>query len=249
MLWLIALGSVAVVSLISLVGIIALRWHESELKPFLLILVSFSAGALLGDVFIHLLPETIEETGGFSVSISLAVLSGILFFFVLEKFIQWHHCHVPQEHGHIRPLAFMNLVGDGLHNFIDGMIIGGSYLISLPVGFATTIAVILHEIPQEISDFGVLIHSGLTKSKALLFNFLSAATAIIGASIVLALGINSGAVTAFLTPFTIGGFIYIAGSDLIPELHKETNPLSSLVQLFSFISGIAVMLALLLLNK
>lgn len=243
MIWLFALSSVIATSLISLIGVISFRWNTAEIKPYLLILVSFSAGALLGDVFLHLLPETLEGRP-FSINISFGILAGILIFFVLEKFIHWHHCHTPQEHQHTHPLAFMNICGDGLHNFIDGMIIGGSYLVSVPVGVATTIAVILHEIPQEISDFGVLLHSGLSKSKALLFNFLSAATAIIGTIIVLLLGLKSGVVQGILTPFAIGGFIYIAGSDLIPELHKETKPLSSLVQFLSFVSGIAIMMAL-----
>ena len=248
MVWIYSLVSVSAVSLISLVGVVVIRWKEDEMKPFLLVLVSFSAGALLGDVFIHLLPKA-AAVHGISLSMSLWVLAGLLVFFVMEKFIQWHHCHVPQEHQHNKPLAIMNLCGDGLHNFIDGMILAGGYLVSLPVGIATTIAIVLHEIPQEISDFGVLIHSGLTRRKALFFNFLSALTAIVGTLVVLTLRVEPEAVLTYLTPFTIGGFLYIAGSDLIPELHKETNPLSSLVQFFSLIAGIAVMLALLLLEK
>lgn len=244
-----SLLSVLVVSLISLIGVVTFKWASKELKPFLLILVSFAAGALLGDVFIHLLPEIIEEKGEFGITISLAVLSGFLIFFILEKFVHWHHCHYPQEHeAGPSHLAYMNIFGDGLHNFIDGMIIAGSYLVSIPVGIATTVAVILHEIPQEISDFGVLIHSGLTRRKALWFNFLSALMSVIGAVFVLAIGMEYENIMSLLAPFTVGAFLYIAGSDLIPELHKETNPLSSVVQLFSFVSGIAVMFALLLIE-
>lgn len=247
MIWLIVLGSVVIVSLISLIGLLGFQTDNEKMRPFLLVLVSFSAGALLGDVFIHLLPEAVEKNG-LSLPLSLWILGGILVFFILEKFIHWHHCHLPEAHQHIRPFAFMNLVGDGLHNFIDGAMIAGSYLISLPLGFATTIAVVLHEIPQEIGDFGVLIHAGLQKSKVIFLNFISALTAVLGAVIVLGFSVSSAAVTEILTPFTVGGFIYIAGTDLIPELHKETNPVSSLIQLISFIGGIAVMLALLLLE-
>lgn len=244
MVWIYSLGSVIGVSLVSLVGVVTFKWREDEVRPFLLVLVSFSAGALLGDVFIHLLPEMAED--GITTSMSLWVLAGLLVFFILEKFVQWHHCHLPEEHKFGKPLAFMNLCGDMLHNFIDGMILAGGYLVSLPVGIATTIAIVLHEIPQEISDFGVLIHSGLSRGKALFFNFISATTAILGTVVVLSIGVSSEAVLAYLVPFTMGGFLYIAGSDLIPELHKETNPLRSLVQFLSLVAGIAVMLALLL---
>ena len=151
-----------------------------------------------------------------------------------------------KEHAH--PFAYTNLVGDGLHNFIDGLIIGASYIVSVPVGIATTIAVVLHEIPQEIGDFGVLIHAGFSKGKALALNFLSAVAAILGAVVALWL---SGAVEGLemvLIPLAAGGFIYIAGSDLIPELHKENHIVRSILQVISFIAGIGVMLLLLLLE-
>lgn len=248
MIWLYIIASVIGVSLISFIGILTFQRDEEKMKPFLLVLVSFSAGALLGDVFIHLLPEAVEESG-LKISMSLWILGGILLFFVLEKFIQWHHCHLPQEHTHAtKPLAMMNLIGDGLHNYIDGLIIAGSYLVSIPVGLATTIAVVLHEIPQEIGDFGVLMHGGLTRSRVLVLNFLSAILAILGALTVLFLNTPAFSLHNILIPFTAGGFLYIAGADLIPELHKELNPLNSLVQLLSLISGIAIMLALLLLE-
>lgn len=235
---LLTIGSVVLVSLISLAGVFTLFWREEELKPFLFVLVSFSTGALFGDVFIHLFPEAVVT--GFTSDTAFWILSGILLFFILEKFIHWRHCHTPQEHRHIHPFAITNLIGDGIHNFIDGMIIAGSYLVSLPVGLATTLAVALHEIPQEIGDFGILLQGGFPKKKALWLNFISAATAILGAVIVLFLGANLS-LTAFLIPFAIGGFLYIAGADLIPELHKETNPTNSLIQLFGFLAGIFIM--------
>lgn len=241
------LGSVILVSLISLVGIFTILWKEEELKPFLFVLVSFSAGALFGDVFIHLLPEAISRQGLEPVT-AFWILGGILTFLILEKFIHWRHCHLPEDHRHAQPFAITNLVGDGVHNFIDGMIIAGSYLVSLPVGFATTLAVALHEIPQEIGDFGILLHGGFQKKKALWLNFISAATAILGAIIILFIGKGSDALTLYLIPFTVGGFLYIAGADLIPELHKETNPTNSLIQIFSFLAGIFIMYLLIFLE-
>jgi zinc and cadmium transporter len=243
-LWLYVLISIFIVSMISLVGIFTLSIKTDKLKKIMIYLVSFSAGALLGDVFIHLFPE-ITKTYGFSLKISIFVLSGILFFFIIEKFVHWQHCHLPITKEHKHPFAVMNLVGDSVHNLIDGLIIGASYLASVPLGIATTIAVILHEIPQEIGDFGVLIHGGFTKKRALFVNFLTALTAILGGIIALLLKDVQG-LTSFLLPFAAGSFIYIAGSDLIPELHKETEVRKSLIQLLAFILGIVIMFSLLL---
>lgn len=242
-----SLVSVVLVSLISFIGIITLALNIKRLKGALLFLVSFAAGALLGDAFIHLLPEAVEEFG-FGMEISLYLILGILVFFIFEKFIHWNHCHMPTTSKHVHSFGVMNLIGDVLHNFIDGLIIGASYLVNLEVGIATTLAVILHEIPQEIGDFGVLIHSGFTISKALLFNFLSALTAVIGTIISLYFGSYFGNYNLFLLPLTVGGFIYIAASDLIPELHKEVNITKSLMQLFGIVIGVAMMFGLLFLE-
>jgi len=242
-----SLASVFIVSLISFIGIISLSIKISKLKTILIYLISFSAGALLGDTFIHLLPEIIENTG-YTLYSAIYLLSGITIFFILEKIIHWQHCHMPINHEHIHPFAYMNLVGDALHNFIDGLIIAASYIASIPVGIATTIAVILHEIPQEIGDFGVLLHGGFTKAKALGINFLTGLTAIFGALIVFWLGGFIEGIQEFLIPFAAGGFIYIASSDLIPELHKETEIRRSIGQIISFILGIGIMAVLLLLE-
>jgi len=239
-----SLISVIFVSLLSFVGVLFIAIKEEKLKKILLFLVSFAAGGLLGDSFIHLLPEAVEEDG-FSLSVSLAVLVGLLLFFVLEKFICWRHCHIPTSKSHPHPVVFMNLIGDGFHNFIDGAVISASFLTTIPLGIATTLAVVLHEIPQEIGDFGVLLHGGLSKNKALIFNFASALAAVGGAILVLILGERIVGVSQLLIPFTAGGFIYIAGSDLIPELHKETNLAKSLIQMVGLILGIGIMLILL----
>ena len=157
--WIYIFGSVLLVSLISFIGVFTLSIKADKLRKILIYLISFSAGALLGDAFIHLLPE-IVKSNGFSLQISLLILGGIALFFFLEKIIHWRHCHHPTTEEHVHPFAIMNLVGDGVHNFIDGLIIAGSYLVSLPVGIAATIAVIFHEVPQEIADFGVLLYAG-----------------------------------------------------------------------------------------
>ena len=239
--------SILVVSLISLVGISLLSLKAAKLEKIIVYMISFSAGALLGDAFIHLIPEAVEENG-FSIFVSISILSGIAFSFVAEKIIHWRHCHHPTTSSHPHHLTKMNLVGEGVHNFIDGIIIATSYLISIPVGIATTIAVILHEIPQEISDFGVLVYGGYTRTKALLANFLISLTALLGAIITILIGTRTENILIFLIPFAAGNFIYIAGSDLIPELHKETKLKVSLAQLILFILGISVMFLLVFLE-
>ncbi|RMD66931.1 ZIP family metal transporter [Candidatus Pacearchaeota archaeon] len=231
------IASVIVVSLVSLVGAISLP--TKKLRKSLIYVVSFSAGALLGDSFLHLVPEIYARS--FLVP-SLFVLLGIMLFFSLEKIIHWQHCHKTiYEKNHVHPLVVTNLVGDGLHNFIDGMLIAATYLASLPAGIATTIAVILHEIPQEIGDYGVLLHAGLSKKKALALNFLSALLALAGAIVVM-LAQNLLNLAPLLVPITAGGFIYIATADLIPEIHKHSQEIkTSLLQLLSLSLGIGVM--------
>ena len=246
--WLYALVSVVIVSLISLIGVFTFAISGNFLRRILILLVSFAAGALLGDVFIHLLPEAVNEFG-FTIEVSLYVLVGILIFFVLEKVVQWRHCHIPTTKTHVHPVALMNLIGDGLHNLIDGMIIAGSYMASTSLGIATTIAVVLHEIPQEMGDFGVLLHGGFNKVKALFFNFVTALFAVLGALIALVIGSGMENFSLIILPITAGGFIYIAGSDLIPELHRTCVPASkSVAQLIAFVAGMFVMLLLLLLE-
>lgn len=239
--------SILIVSAISLVGVLYLAISLPRLQKILLWFVSFAAGTLLGDVFLHLLPELVEENE-FTASLSLTMLGGILLFWVIEKFIHWRHCHTPSSVEHPHPLAFMNLIGDALHNFLDGMIIAAAWLASPAVGIATTIAVVFHEIPQEISDFGVLIHAGLSRTKAVLFNLLSALTALAGAGIVMWLQETSERTTPWLVAATIGGFIYIATADLFPELKKDSRLRGAFQQLIGILLGVGVMAGLLLLE-
>lgn len=239
-----ALLSVFLVSVTSLIGILGLSLKKERFNSIVLYLVGFSVGALLGDVFIHLLPEIVESSGEINASISGYVLLGILMSFVIEKILHWRHLHANSKVEH-SPLTWMNLFGDAIHNYIDGLIIAISYLTSIPVGIASTIAIIMHEIPQEIGDFGVLIHSGLDKKKALMFNLLSGLTAVLGTITALLLSNISSQLISFLLPFAAGNFIYIAGSDLIPELHKEVGVKKSMIQFISMTAGILVMFLLL----
>jgi len=227
-----------IVSLISFVGLFSISSSEEGFKKIAFFLVSLAAGTMIGDVFIHLLPEAATNQGQ---SIWIWVIVGIGLFFVLEKVVHWRHCHLPTTEKHPHPVGVMNLVGDGFHNFFDGLLIAGSFVVSFQLGIATTIAVIFHEIPQEIGDFGVLIHAGFTKKRALLFNFLSALAAVLGCIVLFSLGRNTENLSNILVPITAGGFIYIAMSDLLPELHKETRWLWSIGQLLILTFGIGIM--------
>lgn len=243
--WSYTIASVAAVSLLSLVGALFLSVSDSLFRRLTLYMVGFSTGALFGDAFIHILPE-VAKTSGFGIFESLTVIAGLLAFYVLEMIVRWQHCHVPTSESHPHPVAYTNLIGDGLHNFMDGMIIAGAFLADIRLGVATALAVVLHEIPTEMGHFSIFIHAGFSKRKALWYNFLSALTAILGAVVILLIGRNFAEITAFLLPFTAGGFIYIAGSDLIPELHKESDRRNSLIQLASIAGGILLMILLLL---
>jgi zinc and cadmium transporter len=239
--WLYSFLSVIIVSLISLIGVFTLSLSDRFLSKLLLFLVSFSAGSLFGGAFFHLIPEA--ASSGFKLEVPVYILLGLLLFFILEKFMNWRHCHVPTSKSHPHPVGMMNMVGDGFHNFIDGLVIGGAYLTSIPLGISTTLAIIFHEIPQEIGDFGVLLHAGYKKTKALMLNFVSALTAVLGTLIALFVGSRIGGFSDILIPFTAGGFIYIAGSDLIPELHKECSISRSFFQFIALMLGLLLMLA------
>ncbi len=234
------LVSVFLVSLISFIGILFISIKPDKLNKILLLLVSFAAGSLFGDSIIHLLPEVFEQIEN-TLNTSLLVIAGIFIFFVLEKFVRWRHCHIPTSKEHPHPMVTMNLIGDLIHNLIDGMIIGASYSVSIPIGIATTIAVIMHEIPQEIGDFGVFLHGGLSIKKALIINFLSALTAVFGGVISLIVGPAVKHYSLILLPLTAGGFIYIAGSDLIPELQGCETPQMSFLQLIAMACGVGIM--------
>ncbi len=233
-----------ILSIISLLGILTFSLKPKYLKKILLLLVSLSAGALMGGAFFHLIPEALEASS--ATNVFMSVLTGFIIFFIIEKVLHWRHCH--EDHCPVHSFAYMNLFGDAVHNFIDGLIIAASFIVNVPLGIATTLAVALHEIPQEIGDFGVLLHAGFSKVKALSYNFLIAATAILGGLIGFLLKETTESLTLFLLPFAAGGFLYIAASDLIPEIRKELNMKKSFLNLIIFLVGIILMFALTLME-
>lgn len=245
--WFNSIISVVLVSAVSLVGVITLFRDGRFLNKTLFFLISFSAGALLGDAFLHILPE-LSESGGLELSTVGYILGAILLFFILERVIRWHHHHAEEQETHTHPVAALNLLGDAVHNFLDGTIIAAAYLIDFRLGLATTIAVILHEIPQEVGDFAVLLHAGMSRARALLFNLLSAVAAVFGAIATILLTDLVPDLQKTLLALGAGGFIYIATTDLLPELHKEIGIKKSLGQLLGIILGIAIMYALLFLE-
>lgn len=228
-----------IISLLSLAGIVTLILKKEILNKITLLLVAFSAGSLLGGAFFHLLPESLEISEGLNPFIYL--VSGIILFFILERFLKWHHCHEDGE-CKVHTFTYMSLFGDGVHNFIDGLVIASAFVISKDLGIITTVAVAAHELPQEFGDFGVLVHGGFSRTKALVWNFISSITAVFGAVTgYLLVGVFDN-IASFLLPFAAGGFVYIAMSDLVPELHKELKLSKSLLSFMFFVLGVSFML-------
>ena len=228
--------SVFIVSIISVFAVFILRFSEEKLFW----IVSFAAGSLLSAAFLDLLPEAVKESG----SAFMFALIGVVSFFILERFLHWHHHHASHRHKEkIHSLVYMVLVGDGIHNFIDGTVITASFMANLQLGIATTIAIVLHEIPQELGDAGILIYSGMSRLKAAFFNFLSALTAFLGAYFAYFFSSRIEGLIGFLIGFAAGGFIYVAAGDLLPELRREIDLKKSAVQLGMFMLGIIVIWA------
>lgn len=225
------------ISAISLVGVFALFLKKGLMERLSFALIGLAAGALIGSAFLHLLPEALQE--GVDVQVFIYALLGFIAFFLLERYLHWRHCHdgVCDVHA----FTYLNLVGDGVHNFIDGLMIAASFLTNIKLGLITTFAIALHEIPQEMGDYGILIYGGFGRRKALLCNFLCGLTALLGAILGYFLsGISVGFAKLFL-PLIAGGFIYIAGSDLIPELHKHADTQRGRFSLAAFFLGTALM--------
>lgn len=237
------LASVGVVSLISLIGVFILGIAQERLERTLFYLISFSAGALLGDVFLHILPEVMQ--GETALESGSYILCGIVLFFVLERFLIWHHSHGSHRE-EIHSMVYLTIVGDALHNFLDGIVIASAFLLSIPLGVATATAVVFHEIPQEIGQFSILVHGGWSRKKALVYNFFSALTAIVGAVLVLLFSQSITSAPTVLLGLGAASFIYIAMSDLIPELQKESQVRRSVLQAVWMAIGIAVMALILL---
>jgi zinc and cadmium transporter len=247
--WTYPLLSVLVVSAVSLVGIAAISVNERRIRQTIFVSVSLAAGAMFGDAFIHILPESFAMPERRMLT-STYVLLGILCFFVLEKFLRWRHAHEVEQESQprIEPVGYLNLFADATHNLIDGMLVGAAYAAGISVGLATTVAIILHEIPQELGDFAVLIHAGFSRLRALFFNFASGLLAIVGAVISLVASSSIANFASFMLPFTAGGFIYIAGCDLLPELQKEHKPSKSILQFAALVFGLGLMYVLTLIE-
>jgi zinc and cadmium transporter len=234
--------SVALVSALSAAGYLAMVFGGMGSGGRVFFLVSLAVGALLGDVFFHIMPELMTNPG-LAPQTPYFMVAGILAFFILEKFMRWRHCHT-SESGHYHPMVTMTLVGDSAHNLLDGLMIGAAWQMDFKVGLATSLAVFFHELPQELGHYGILLSGGMSPKKALAFNAASALVAFLGLGLAVVAVHCSPQVSGALGAATAGGFIYVAGSDLVPELHHELDARRSLVQLAAILLGLGSMMAL-----
>ena len=227
--------------LAALVGALTLSLKKDTFNKILMALVAFSAGALIAGAFFHIMPESLEE-GVEPMPLFMIVILGFAVFFIFEKFLFWHHCHKGECDVH--PYTYLILFGDGIHNFIDGLIIAASFLVDTGFGIITTFMIISHELPQELGDFAVLVHGGMKVKKALIYNFLSQLTAVLGGVVGFFIGTSIEAFVPFILPFAAGGFIYIGASDLIPQLHNEKSLKKSMLSFTLFVIGVLLMLGM-----
>lgn len=234
-----------IISLVSFSGALIFVFSEKIIRKYLILFVAVAAGSMLASSFIELIPESFEMFFEASVhgaehslfSPGLFILLGVLSFYVLEKFIKWHHHHEIDCHKHT--MSKMAIVGDGFHNFIDGIVIGSAFLVDSSLGFVITFAIALHEIPQEIGDFSILLHSGMSKFKALFFNFVSGLASVLGGVLAYFFIGESTLILPFLLAFTAGSFIYIALADIVPEFSKKHEFSQNTLSLF-FVLGMII---------
>jgi zinc and cadmium transporter len=236
-----AIIATLIVSSISLIGIVVLsknKWSKKWIRRF----IGIAIGTLLAAVFFHLLPEAVEAFEEPSTAFNI-VLASILAFFAIERVIHYHHCSCEdKDKGHKKThLIVNNLIGDGLHNFVDGVIIASAFIVDVRLGIGTTIAVALHEIPQEVSDFSILVYAGLSKMKAIMYNLLFGLTSVLGVILVFVFSDKIENIVPVLIAIAAGNFIYLAMADLVPELHHEDNPKRVWMQLVWVGIGIGVM--------
>lgn len=231
------LMSCLIVSLLGFLGVIFMRIRQDVLDKMLYYLISLSAGVLMGATFLHILPEAVESSKD-AQYVFVPVLVAFGTFFLIEKILHWHHCSEGMDHKHT--IGFMNLFGNGIHNFIDGVLIAGAFMIDINLGIVTAFSVALHEIPHEIGDYAVLIYSGFSKIRALFMNFGVGLFMVIGGISGYILSRESAVILRYILPFAGGGFIYIAASDLVPELKKEQNLWRSLKLIGTFGVGIII---------
>lgn len=235
--WIIVSGML--MSALALVGSVTLVLPEPAFKRLVLPLVAVAAGSLLGGALFHMLPESVDVFGN-TLSVYGWLAGGMFAFFVLEQFLHWHHCHRPVE-AH-RPIGYMILVADGLHNFAGGLAVGAAFVLDTRVGIITWLVAAAHEVPQELGDFGILVHSGWNRRRALLYNLLSALTFLVGGLV--AYFVAETIDVAFLVPFAAGNFIYIAAADLLPEIATTVELRDKLIQTVSFAAGLGFLFVL-----
>lgn len=233
--WIVLSG--VLMSAIALVGAVTLVLKQSTLQRILLPLVALSAGSLIGGAFFHMIPAGFESLQDISV-VGFLVVSGFVAFFVLEQLLHWHHCHRAEADCR-RPLTYLVLVGDAVHNFLGGLAIAGTFLIDIRLGVVSWLAAAAHEVPQELGDFGVLVHGGWSKKQALLFNLFSALTFLAGS--LLAYTASFAVDVAWLVPFAAGNFLYIGASDLVPEVNKHPDAKTNLLHLSAFLLGLGLL--------
>lgn len=248
--WIWSLLSTLAVSSVSLIGLVAVSIGEERTRRLSTPLVALGVGTLLGDAFIHLIPEALESSGGSALEPSLLLLSGVLVFFAVDKLVRRRSD--ARGLGATQPraeLVVLNAGGDAVHNFIDGVLIAAAYLVSPSLGISTSLAVICHEVPQELADFAILVHAGMNTRRAIALNLASASAAVLGTVCALAIGATAGpALVRVLIPVTAGGFVYIAAANLMPELQRDRSSGALLTQLSIIALGIAVMALLTLLE-
>lgn len=233
-------ASTFLISLLSMAGLIFMFAKRKFIHRIVMLLISLSAGTLMGGTFLHLLPEASKSIE--SDQLFILILLSFIFFYVIERVLHWRHCH--KENCRVHSFGYMNLIGDGIHNFIDGIVISSAFMTDIRLGVVTSVAIAMHELPQEIGDFGVLIKAGFSRRKAVLFNFLTALTALLGAILTYFISGYIENLAAYMLPIAAGGFIYIAASDLLPEIRKEENIIKAIFSFTVFMIGVILMYSL-----
>lgn len=241
------LGSGLLMSAIALLGSITLILSKKTFDRILLPLVAFAAGSLIGGALFHMLPVALEQIGNTHL-VFLYVAAGFITFLALEQFMNWHHCHKRLTDSK-EPVTYLILIADGLHNFIGGLAVGGTFMVDIQLGIFTWIAAAAHEVPQELGDFGVLVNGGWGKRKALLFNVISGLTFLAGGLVVYFASAELEINTDFLIPFGAGNFLYIGASDLIPQVNKEETIKGNIIHYSSFVIGLSLLYSLFLILK
>lgn len=228
-------------SAIALVGSVALLFSRKTMGQMILSLVALAAGSLIGGAFFHMIPAALASEGQQELSVFVWTAAGFTTFFALEQFIHHHHCHHATA-AYKQPLAYLILIGDGLHNFLGGLAVAGTFLVDIRLGITTWFAAAAHEIPQELGDFGALVHGGWTAGRALLANFLCALMFPAGAMLAYATSFHLN--TDFLIAFGAGNFLYIGASDLVPEVNKSRTARDNLRHFAAFAAGLGILLAI-----